>query len=111
MVPSRLLRREWALIALVAGFFGAITFIAESSRVSKPKFSSSIEEHLPSKIKIVLTGGVVQPGIYECDPGSRLGTLLSKIELLPAADRKKIPYKKVVYHSQSVEIPVKCKSL
>lgn len=105
MLPDRLLRREWALLSLILGFFLAICLVAYRSYVPPV---SDLEPIAPAaSLQIVVTGAVAEPGVYTCRPGCNVKTLLAPLSLLPTAHRKQIPYKKVLYHSQAIDIPEK----
>ena len=101
--------REWAAIGAVFGFLIAITLISTCSQVHSKKDLAANAP--PSSIIITLLGAVDAPGEYECRPGISVKELLKQTHLKSAADRKKIPFKRILFHTQVLEIPEKNPSL
>lgn len=99
--------REWVVISVVMGFMLCAALVAEFSEVGAK--TSLIREKREEKtvLTVTLSGAVEKPGNYECRPGSTLKQLLAKSGLTKQADRKKIPFKRVIYSSQTIEIPQK----
>lgn len=100
-----MLLREWIVIGLVIGFLLSISIIAKLSETGSIACIQS--ESKREKILVVLKGAVKKPGDYSCEPGTPLKELLKRAEISPAADRKKVGFKKVIYTSQTIEIPEK----
>lgn len=57
--------------------------------------------------EVYLCGAVQSPGAYQVEPGTSLKDLLKKCPLSHSADRKKVPFKKVFYSPEAIEIPEK----
>lgn len=95
------------MIGLLFGFAAALIV---ASQVTYRKSETLLEKALVGMEKTVtinLFGAVAQPGAYDVKPGSTLRELLKKAALTEDADKKKIPFKKVFYTSETVEIPKK----
>lgn len=99
---------EWVTIVLVIGFIASISLIAHYSEKGSATAINTTNRALETQMVMVsLSGAVKKPGTYPCRPGTSLNELLKKAEIAPAANRKMIPLKKVIYSSQSIEIPRK----
>jgi len=85
------------------GFFGSICVIAKFSHVPSLR-RENLTELSKEKITIHLRGAVKHPGIYTCDRGSCLNQLLRQVGLTKEADRKKIPFKKILFSPQTIYI-------
>lgn len=103
---STLTLREWVCFCLIMGFILSL-FIIEWS--NSPNSFSSKNPYIASKkkIEITLIGAIQEPGTYSFEPGITLSKVLKKKKLLSAADRKKLPSKKILLCSQTIEIPYK----
>lgn len=102
-----LLNREWILIALVLGFFCFVVALSERTGIKVDTSKDMKIARSQQEIQITLEGAVQAPGVHSCTPGISLRALLSQVDLSKNADRKKIPYKKILYSSQRIEIPRK----
>lgn len=97
--------REWAVIVVVVGFVLMLGIHAQYTHIRTKTFL-----HLPdnqSEICVELSGALKHPGTYICQAGISVKKLLENIPLAPQADRKKIPYNKILLSSQGLEIPKK----
>lgn len=98
--------REWVCFCLIIGFILSLLVIewtnSPSAFSSKNSFIAS-----KKKIEITLIGAVKESGTYTFEPGITLGKVLKKKKLLSSADRKKLPSKKILLCSQTIEIPYK----
>lgn len=103
---EHLFLREWLVIALAIGFFVSIGLIAKLSTVSASSYLSR-ESSSKKMITITLKGAVVGEREYTCLPGTTLKELLKRVKLRKNADRKTLPLKKVLFTSQTIEIPAK----
>jgi DNA uptake protein ComE-like DNA-binding protein len=103
--------REWAVIALVLGFLVSIVVIAKFSEVKDRDLiiaeNGSKSPMHQMTLQVTLSGAVRKPGVYFCKPGSPLKELLKQAGLTPQAQKKKIDFKRIIYSSQSIEIPQK----
>lgn len=99
-----MLLREWGAISLFLGLISTIFFVASFSDQNRVKILPTQARAL---IEIKLTGAVKKPGIYHCEPGVTLKKLLGEVSLSKKADRKRIPFKKVLFSAQSIDIPEK----
>lgn len=98
--------REWATILLVIGFFLSINLIAKASSTNFSTISMN-QNSSKKMITVSLNGAIQNPGDYQCEPGCSLRELLTKAKMLKDTDRKKIPFKKILFTSQAIEIPQK----
>ena len=97
--------REWIVISGIFGVLGTIILISAFSQVRSKKELAAQEP--PSSITITLSGAVSEPGEYHCRPGTAVKALLDQTSLTATADRKNIPFKRIFFHSQNLEIPEK----
>lgn len=89
-------------------FMVTLIALSELTRVHRSTLlqsASAVRER--EKIEVRLTGAVISPGLYRCDPGISLGQLLKEAKLSTEADRRRIEFKKILYSSQGIEIPQK----
>jgi len=96
--------REWVAIALVLGFFASVSLIAHFTQI---RGDHLIEAYLPlekREIEIVIKGAVKKPGIYSCRPGTSLKKLLDQAGISDEANRRKVPFKKILFSSQTIEV-------
>lgn len=100
-------QREWIAIVTLLGFLVAGSIIEKNSRVKGRKILASQEKIEPKTITVLLKGGVTHPGPYICKAGTSLKSLLSEAGLKKTALRRKIPFKKIIFTSQEIEIPEK----
>jgi len=100
-----MLLREWIVTAFVVGFLLSITIIAKLSE--EASIAAIQSESKRARVVVTLKGAVKKPGDYSCEPGTPLKELLKRAGISPAADRKKVALKKVIYTSQTIEIPEK----
>ena len=102
-----MLIREWAIIGLLGGLLTTLLVVSKLSRIDS---TVALEQEITESSKLIyitLSGSIQQPGTYSCRPGCILKELLAAVPLSGEADHKKIPYKKVLYSSQSIEIAAK----
>ncbi len=97
--------REWVATSLVLGFlaFAAVTANFSLTRAKNILYKTPP----PKKLTIFLTGAVQNPGEYECTPGISVKELLKKTDLKSSANRRKIPFKKILLSDQTIQIPEK----
>jgi hypothetical protein len=95
--------REWAAIFLVLSLFLilGISSWRPSIRISGSRPCEA------TQIEITLMGEVAQPGVYLVSPGTTVKEVLKSISLLKSADRRQIPFKKVLFSSQTLIIPAR----
>jgi len=109
---SALTKREWVAVFLIGGLIAAII---ASSLIKEIKIKKNFhrtnfyQQHTQDESKIYLTllGAVENPGTYAFTPGLSLREILKEVSLSKQADRKKIDLKKIIYHSETIEIPFK----
>lgn len=70
-----------------------------------------IKNPVPKQLEIQILGAVESPGIYTCAPGTSLKELLLTAKVKPAANKRKIGYKKILLSSQTIEIPEKIRKV
>lgn len=94
--------REWVVISLILGFLLSMGVITKFSNLDAKNFI--LGNPLPKTITITLEGAVSKPGKYQCQPGTQVKDLLKNVGLKPAANRKRIPLKKILLADQTIEI-------
>jgi|GEM_PF-3059901 len=94
--------KEWCFIALVLGFLGLLGLNANFSTVHSKKLLKNTPP--PKNLTIFVSGGVENPGDYVCQPGVALQEILKKAVLKSSANRRKIPFKKILIADQRIEI-------
>lgn len=99
-----LILREWVCFCLIIGFILSIFIIECAASFSGSSAKNSLIAS-KKKIEITLIGALKEPGTYSFEPGVSLGKVLKKKKLLSTADRKKLPSKKILLCSQTIEIP------
>jgi len=104
---NQLLQREWVMISLILGFLMTLIILTIFSQIPEKSVFANKKDHSLATIQVSLRGAVKSPGKYSCMPGISLKALLKEVELTKDVDRKKIPLKKILYSSQSIEIPRK----
>ena len=104
---TRLLIREWVLILGICGLLASTVAVSQLSKVRSDEALQSCISRADQPLSITLTGAIERPGTYQVKPGTTLKDLLKEIPLADDAQRKKVPFKKVFYASQTVHIPKK----
>ena len=104
---NRLLVKEWGVISLFLGFLLFISVHAKFSQVADSELVKTYVPHMQRMLEIEITGSVEKPGIYSCLPGTTLKDVLEQAHVTEQANRRKIPSKKVLFSSQTIEIPEK----
>ncbi|MDN3507133.1 MAG: hypothetical protein P0S96_07890 [Simkaniaceae bacterium] len=97
--------KEWCSIALVLGF---LAFLVVGANFSTVRAEKNLESTPPPKdLAILVVGAVENPGEYTCIPGTALQEVLKKAGLKSSANRRKIPFKKILLADQKIEITEK----
>jgi hypothetical protein len=110
---SQITYREWTAVSLIGGLILAIVatnFIGEM-RVKKvfKQTNAQMQNSQKMKIDITLIGALESPGTYAFFPGISLREVFKEVSLAKNADRKKIDFRRIIYHSETIEIPYKTK--
>ncbi|NGX58901.1 MAG: hypothetical protein KR126chlam3_00042 [Chlamydiae bacterium] len=97
--------REWCVITFVLGF---VAFAATVAKFSGFQAKKVLQDSPPPKtVSIHLSGAIRNPGHYACTPGTSLKELLKKAGIQPTANRRKIPFMKILLSDQEIQIPEK----
>ncbi len=100
--------REWASVCVVAALMISLVAVRLIKDLSLDvKYVQLEAEAKNSQIAIYVTGAVQESEVFYVRPGVTVKSILDKAKLLNTADRKRIPFKKVLYHSQNLVIPSK----
>lgn len=105
-MESKILLREWVVIAVIGGLIGSLITITWMSDV---QIKGVFDEHLrglgDSSIALKIEGAVDFPGTYHFTPGVRLKEILKEAGLKKDADRPALEFKEAYFESQTIQIP------
>lgn len=102
--------REWVSVFVVLALMLSLLAVRLIKDLALDvKYVKLEAEAKNSQIAIYVTGAVQESEVYYVRPGVTVKSILEKAKLLNTADRKRIPFKKVLYHSQELAIPSKNK--
>lgn len=96
---------EWFVIFLLLGFLGFLSITSHSTRIRAKETMTAT--HVKKNITVELYGEIENPGSYQCPIGTSLKELLQRAKIKRCADRKKIPFKKILLSDQRIEVPAK----
>ncbi len=108
-LDSQILFREWIAIALVGGLVILLAIVSWLPQLNLENEVAGyrVERAKQPTIEIVLEGAVSHPGSYTFAPGVTVREVLKATSLLKEANRKEIPFRKVLLTSQTLVIPHK----
>lgn len=102
--------REWVSVCvIIALMLSLITVRLIKDMTLDVKYVKLEAEVKNSQIAIYVTGAVQESKVHYVRPGVTVKSVLENVKLLNTSDRKQIPFKKVLYHSQELVIPTKNK--
>jgi hypothetical protein len=103
---ERITLREWVVCFFV--FLSVIFLFSVSSPVEERVFLDCARgEELKEKVKVGISGAVLNPGEYEVGAGASLKKVLDEAGFTSFADRKALYSKKTILNSCEVFVPDK----
>jgi NADH:ubiquinone oxidoreductase subunit F (NADH-binding) len=108
MKEEKILFREWIVMAL---FLGCLGMLICSSMISQSRAMKCVELSVHQadvkKVLVTISGAVKRPGSYLVPVGSSVREAVKLAGISKDADRKNIPYKRVILGSCEIEVSKK----